>query len=265
LERDKHMPFAPLEGGQLHYRFDGPQELPVLVLSNSLGTDLSMWDTQIPAFTQHFRVLRYDSYGHGKSTFAGGGFKIDKLGEDVVRLLDHPGIANVSFCGLSVGGLVGQWLGLHAAARLNKLVLCNTAAHIGTAEAWNARIDAVKKGGLASISAGILERWFTPGFHARHQDTANHFRQVIESTPAESYIATCEAIRDADLREEVSKIRVKTLVIAGTQDKATPPEGGRYLTERIVGSKYVELDTAHLSNVELPQQFSEEVLKFLVS
>jgi len=259
------MPFAPVEGVQLHYRFDGPQELPVLVLSNSLGTDLSMWDAQIPVFTQRFRVLRYDSYGHGASTFAGGGFRIGRLGEDVVRLLDHLGIANISFCGLSVGGLVGQWLGLHAAERLTKLVLCNTAAHIGTSDSWNARIDAVKKGGLASISESILERWFTRRFHERDPATVNHFRQILEATPSGSYIATCAAIRDADLREEVSKIHVKTLVIAGTQDKATPPEGGRNLIERIVGSKYVEFDTAHLSNVEFAQQFSEEVLKFLVS
>jgi 3-oxoadipate enol-lactonase len=259
------MPFAPVEGAQLHYRFDGPQELPVLVLSNSLGTDLSMWDAQIPAFTQRFRILRYDSYGHGASTFAGGGFRIDRLGEDVVRLLDHLGIANISFCGLSVGGLVGQWLGLHAAERLTKLALCNTTARIGTADTWNARIDAVKKGGLASISKSILDRWFTPSFHERDPATVNHFRQILEATPSESYMATCEAIRDADLREEVSKIHIKTLVIAGAQDKATPPEGGRYLAERIAGSKYVEFDTAHLSNVEFPQQFSEEVLKFLGS
>ena len=259
------MPFAPVQGAQLHYRFDGLQELPVLVLSNSLGTDLSMWDSQIPAFTQHFRVLRYDSYGHGASTFAGGGFGIDRLGEDVVRLLDHLDITNVSFCGLSVGGLVGQWLGLNATVRLNKLVLCNTAAQIGTADAWNARIDAVKKGGLASISESILARWFTPRFHERDPGTVNRFRQILEATPAESYVATCAAIRDADLREEVSKIHIKTLVIGGTQDKATPPEGGRFLAERIVGSKYLQLDTAHLSNAELPQQFSEEVLKFLAS
>lgn len=259
------MPFAPVEGGQVHYRFDGRQDLPVLVLSNSLGTDLSMWDAPLPAFTQHFRVLRYDSRGHGASTFTGGTFGIDRLGQDVIRLLDHLGIRSVSFCGLSVGGLVGQWLGLNAAKQMKQLVLCNTAARIGTADAWNARIEAVKKGGLAAISEGILERWFTRRFHERHPEIVNHFRQILEATPMESYVATCAAIRDADLREEVSKIPVNTLVIAGTQDKATPPEGGRYLAERIAGSKYVEFDTAHLSNVELPQPFSEEVLKFLVS
>jgi 3-oxoadipate enol-lactonase len=258
------MPFAPVEGGQIHYRLDGKVELPVLVLSNSLGTDFSMWDLQVPAFTEHFRVLRYDSYGHGASTFAAGGFGIDRLGQDVVRLLDHLGIATVSFCGLSVGGLVGQWLGLNAAKRVGKLVLCNTAAHIGTAEGWNARIDAINKGGIPSISTGILERWFTAPFHEREPGTVDRFRQILEATPPESYVATCAAIRDADLRGEVSKIRAHTLVIAGTQDKATPPEGGRFLNERIAGSKYVELDTAHLSNVELPQRFSGEVLKFLV-
>jgi 3-oxoadipate enol-lactonase len=258
------MPFVPVEGGQIHYRLDGKVELPVLVLSNSLGTDFSMWDLQVPAFTEHFRVLRYDSYGHGASTFAAGEFDVDRLGQDVVRLLDHLGIATVSFCGLSVGGLVGQWMGLHAAKRVGKLVLCNTAAHIGTAEGWNTRIDAINKGGIPSISTVILERWFTPRFHESEPGTVDRFRQILEATSAASYVATCAAIRDADLRGEVSKIRAQTLVIAGTQDKATPPEGGRFLNERIAGSKYVELDTAHLSNVELPQRFSEEVLKFLV-
>jgi 3-oxoadipate enol-lactonase len=263
-ERDKYqMPFAPVEGGQIHYRLDGKPELPVLVLSNSLGTDLSMWDAQAPEFTRHFRVLRYDSYGHGASAFASGGIKIGRLGQDVVRLLDHLGIASVSFCGLSVGGMVGQLLGLNAAKRVEKLVLCNTAAQIGTVEGWNARIDSVKKGGLASISKGILERWFTPGFHAREPGTVDRFRKILETPPPQGYVATCAAIRDADLRGEVAKIRAKTLVIAGMQDKATPPEGGRYLAECIPGSKYVELDTAHLSSVELPRRFSEEVLKFL--
>jgi 3-oxoadipate enol-lactonase len=259
------MPFAPVEGGQIHYRLDGKQESPVLVLSNSLGMELSMWDAQMPAFTERFRLLRYDSYGHGASTFGARGFKIDRLGEDVIRLLDHLGIATASFCGLSVGGLVGQWLGLNAAKRMEKIVLCNTAARIGTAESWNARIDAVNNGGISSISKGILERWFTASFREREPGTVERLRKILEATPPEGYVATCTAIRDADLRDEISNIRAKTLVIAGTHDKATPPEGGRYLAEQIVASKYVELDTAHLSNVELPGQFSEEVLKFLGS
>jgi 3-oxoadipate enol-lactonase len=265
MSESKNMPIAPVEGGQIHYRLDGKQESPVLVLSNSLGMDLSMWDAQVPAFTERFRLLRYDSYGHGASTFGAGGIKIERLGQDVVRLIDHLGIATASFCGLSVGGLVGQWLGLNAAKRVEKIVLCNTAAQIGNAESWNARIDAVNKGGIPSISKNILERWFTASFREREPGTVERLRKILEATPAEGYVATCAAIRDADLRGEVSKIRAKTLVIAGTHDKATPPDGGRYLAEQIVSSRYVELDAAHLSNVELPGRFSEEVLNFLAS
>ena len=259
------MPFAPLPDGQIHYRFDGQQDLPVLLLSHSLGADLSMWDAQVPAFTRHFRVLRYDSHGHGASTFVAGGFNMGSLGQSVVGLLDHLGIAAVSFCGLSVGGLIGQWLALNAANRVRKIVLCNTAARIGTADGWNARIDAINKDGLASLSTGILDRWFTPGFRERKPRTVDRFRKILEATPAESYRSTCSAIRDTDMRGEVSRIGAPTLVIAGTQDLATPPEDGRYLADRIVASKYVELDTAHLSNVELPIRFSEEVLEFLGS
>jgi 3-oxoadipate enol-lactonase len=258
------MPFAPVEGGQLHYHLDGKQDSPVLVLSNSLGADLSMWDAQVPAFTQHFRVLRYDSYGHGASAAGLREHKIDMLGKDVVRLLDHLGIMNVSFCGLSVGGMVGQWLALNVGARLKKLVLCSTAAHIGTVESWNARVEAIRQGGIPSVSQAILERWFTPVFHQREPGTVERFRKVLETTPLESYLATCAAIRDADFRGEISRVRTKTLIITGAQDKVAPPEDGRFLAERILGSRYVELDAAHLSNVELPQRFSEEALKFLV-
>jgi 3-oxoadipate enol-lactonase len=259
------MPFAPVSGGKIHYRLDGQQGKPVLVFSNALGTDLSMWDAQVAEFARHFRVLRYDSYGHGASSFETGGFQIERLGKDVVELFDHLEIKSAAFCGLSVGGLVGQWLGLHASNRLMKLVLCNTAAQIGNSDAWNARIESVNKGGIAAISNGVLERWFTPAFHQREPGTVERLRKILESTSPESYAATAAAIRDADFRGDISKIRTDTLVIAGLQDKSTPPEGGRYLAQQIANSKYVELDAAHLSNVELPQRFSEEVLKFLIN
>jgi 3-oxoadipate enol-lactonase len=257
------MPFAPVEGGQIHYEVDGEESLPALVLSNSLGTDLTMWDAQIPAFTQHFQILRYDSFGHGKSTFSSGEYKMEMLSKDVLKLMDHLGFAKAHFCGLSVGGMVGQWLALNAGNRLAKVVLCNTAARIGTQESWNARIDSVRRGGVSAVSHGILARWFTASFHEREPATVDRFRKILEDTDPESYSATCAAIRDADFRTDVPKIRAKTLVVAGTQDKATPPEDGRYLAERILGSRYIEFDTAHLSNVEAAQQFSDEVLKFL--
>jgi 3-oxoadipate enol-lactonase len=259
------MPFAPVEGGQIHYQIDGRRNLPVLVLSNSLGTNISMWDDQIPAFTNHFQVLRYDSYGHGKSTFSAGGFKIDRLGRDVVKLMAHLGLESVHFCGLSVGGIVGQWLALNAGERLNKIALCNTGAKIGTVESWNARIQAVETGGMSSISQTILERWFMPSFHEREPAMVDRFRKMIEATSSDAYVATCAALRDADLRSDVLRIRTKTLVVTGTHDTSIPPESGRYLHEQIHGSTYVELDAAHLSNAEVPQRFSEEVLNFLVN
>ena len=257
------MPFAPVEGGQLHYKVDGEASLPALVFSNSLGTDLTMWDAQIPVFTKHFRVLRYDSFGHGQSTFTPRENTIEMLGKDVLKLMDHLGIENAYFCGLSVGGMVGQWLALNAGKRFSKVVLCNTAARIGTAEGWNARIDAVRKGGVSAVSQGILERWFTAPFQEREPATVDRFRRILEGTNPESYAATCAAIRDADFRAEIPKIRARTLVVAGTQDKATPPGDGRNLSEQIPGSRYFELNTAHLSNVEAARQFTDEILNFL--
>jgi 3-oxoadipate enol-lactonase len=257
------MPFAPIEGGQIHYRLDGKEGLPVLVLSNSLGTNLSLWDEQVPAFTQHFQVLRYDSYGHGESEMKNGAYAIDMLSIAVLKLIDHLGLSTVYFCGLSVGGLVGQWLALNAEKRLVKAVLCNTSARIGDIESWNTRIEAVATGGVASISDAVLDRWFTASFRKRQPATVDRIRQMLEGTSSDSYIATCAAIRDADFRNEISKIRVRTLVMSATHDRAAPPENGKYLAEQILGSRYVELDAAHLSNLELPQQFSESVLKFL--
>ncbi len=257
------MPFAPVEGGQIHYEVDGEASLPALVLSNSLGTDLTMWDTQILAFTHDFQVLRYDSFGHGQSTFSTRPNAIEMLGKDVLTLMDHLGIQDAYFCGLSVGGMVGQWLALNAGKRFAKIVLCNTAARIGTEESWNGRIDAVRRGGVSAVSQGILERWFTAPFREREPATVERFRKILEATNPDSYSATCAAIRDADFRTEVPKIRAKTLVVAGTQDKATPPGDGRYLAEWIPSSKFIELNTAHLSNVEAARQFSDEVLKFL--
>ena len=258
------MPFAPIEGGQIHYRLDGTEGLPVLVLSNSLGTNLSLWDAQIPAFTRHFQVLRYDSYGHGESEMKNGAYKIDMLSTAVLKLIDRLGFATVNFCGLSVGGLVGQWLALNADKRLAKVVLCNTSARIGNIESWNTRIETVATGGIASISDAVLDRWFTPSFRERQPAAVARIRVMLEGTSLDSYIATCAAIRDADFRNEISKIRVRTLIMSATHDRAAPPENGKYLAERILGSSYVELDAAHLSNVELTEQFSEAVLKFLV-
>lgn len=216
------------------------------------------------AFARYFRVLRYDSRGHGASTASAGEYTIERLQNDVLGLVDHLGIATFSFCGLSLGGMVGMSLALHIPQRVNKLVLCNTAAHIGTPESWNARIDTVRKNGVSAISEAILQRWFTVSFLERESGTIDRLRRMLLTTPADGYIATCAAIRDADLRDAVSQLRSRTLVLAGSRDPVIPPEDRRFLAEQIPGAQYVELEAAHLSNLELPQRFEEEVLRFLL-
>jgi 3-oxoadipate enol-lactonase len=252
-----------VNGARIHCRLDGRPEAPVLVLSNSLGADVSMWEPQLGAFTRHFRVLRYDTRGHGASEVTPGDYTLDLLGRDVAGLLDQLGIKRASFCGLSMGGLIGMWLGLRVPDRMEKLVLCNTGACIGSADTWNARIDAVRKGGLAAISDAVLQRWFTSAFREREPGAVDRFKQVFLKTSPEGYVANCAAIRDADLRDEIAGIRALTLVVTGSHDLATPPAGARFMAERIPEAKYLELDSAHISNVEVAARFTEEVLKFL--
>jgi 3-oxoadipate enol-lactonase len=256
--------FLDVEGGRIHYCVDGKRDAPALVMSNSLGTDLSMWEPQMPALLRHFRVVRYDGRGHGASAAGSGEYSIERLAKDVLSLIDCLAIRTASFCGLSMGGMVGMWLALNAPERLNKLLLCSTGAKIGTADGWNARIDAVRKNGMAAIAEGVLQRWFTAPFLEKERATVDRVRRLLLAIPPDAYAATCVAIRDADLRDAIARIRAQTLVVSGSRDVATPPADGRFLAERIPGARYVELEAAHLSNIEAPRQFTEEVLRFLV-
>ena len=205
------MPFAESNGARLNYRFDGPADAPVLVLSNSLGTNLSMWDPQIPALAEHFRVLRYDTRGHGQSSVTAGPYSITQLGRDVVGLLDAVGIERAHFCGLSMGGVTGMWLGVYAPERINRLVLCNTAAKIGAADMWNARIETVRTNGLSAVAETQAQRWFTPAFIAKAPDVIAATRQMIASTSPDGYAANCGAIRDMDQRETISRDSARAL------------------------------------------------------
>lgn len=257
------MPFAELADVKLHYRFDGDESLPVLVLSNSLGTSLDMWQPQIPALTQRFRVLRYDTRGHGQSSVTEGPYSIAQLGGDVIALLDHLGLQRVHFCGLSMGGITGMWLGVHHGDRLDKLILCNTAAYIGPPENWTNRAAAVERDGVASIAAAVVDKWLTPDFAAQQADLVQTLRTMLGATDARGYAANCRAVRDSDLRNDVQRIATPTLVIAGTGDIPTPPADGRYLAETIPGARYVELYAAHLSNLQQVEGFNQAVLEFL--
>ena len=257
------MPFAETNGARLNYRFDGPADAPVLVLSNSLGTNLSMWDPQIPALAARFRVLRYDTRGHGESAVTAGPYSITQLGRDVVGLLDGLGIERAHFCGLSMGGVIGMWLGVYAAERINRLVLCNTAAKIGTTEGWNTRIEMVRTKGMGAVAETQAQRWFTPAFTAKSQDVVASMRQMIANTSPDGYAANCGAIRDMDQRETISRIRARTLVIGGSHDPVIPAADVRYLADTIPDAKLVELDASHLSNVEAADAFTNALLKFL--
>lgn len=244
-------------------RFDGPPGAPVLVLSNSLGTNLALWDDQMPAFGARFRVLRYDTRGHGSSPVTPGAYSIELLSRDVLTLLDAFNIERAHFCGLSLGGMTGMWLGIHAAERIDRLVLANTAPQISSAEIWNARIDSVRNGGTGAIVDSVLERWFTAGFRTRAAQAVARVRSMLVSTSPEGYVACCAAVRDANLWPGLAAIRSPTLVIAGKHDVATPAAEGKKMAERIADARYIELDAAHISNVEAANRFTAEAVAFL--
>jgi 3-oxoadipate enol-lactonase len=258
------MPFAKVDGGRIHYRIDGDPDAPVLVLSNSLGTDLSMWDRLVAALSRSFRILRYDSRGHGRSLVTSGPYRIEQLARDVVSLLDGLEMARVHYCGLSLGGMVGIWLGAHEPSRVDRLVWASTAAHLGPPEAWDARLEAIRQGGMASVADRIIERWFTPAFRGRCAAAVNATRQMLLTAPSDGYTACCAAVRDRDQRAELASIRALTLVIAGRHDPATPPATCRLIADAIHRARLVELSAAHLSNIEGAEAFNAAVLGFLL-
>jgi 3-oxoadipate enol-lactonase len=252
-----------IQGERFNCCVEGEAGAPTLVLSSSLGTNLAMWDTQMPAFSQRFRVVRYDSRGHGASALTPGPYTIERLARDVIALLDTLSIDRAHFCGLSMGGAVGMWLGANVQERIDRLVLCNTAPKIYSPEVWNTRIDTVRKGGVAVIADAVLKGWFTAPFHERAPQAVARMRAMLTTTPTEGYVACCAALRDMDQWKALATIKRPTLVIAGTHDPATPPAAAKRMVESIEGSRYVELDAAHLSNVEAAAPFTEAVTQFL--
>lgn len=260
------MPAVQLADGELNYLLEGPAGAPVLVLSNSLGTDLQMWEAQLAAFTEHFRVLRYDTRGHGQSLVSPGFYSIEQNGRDVLALLDALDIAKAHFCGLSMGGLIGQWLAINAGERLDKLVLCNTAAKIASPEVWNPRIDSVLREGHSAMLAlrdGSIARWFTAEFAAAEPTQVEPLVAMLAQTSPQGYAANCAAVRDADFREQLGAIQAPTLIVCGSADPVTTVADGHFMAERIAGAQLLELPAAHLSNVEAGEAFSQPVLAFL--
>jgi 3-oxoadipate enol-lactonase len=224
-----------------------------------------MWAPQVSEVRKKLQVLRYDMRGHGQSSFTAGPYSIEQLGKDVIALLDALDLDRVNFCGLSMGGMIGMWLGANAPERLNRLVLCNTAAKIGTSEVWNARIEAVRKDGVKSVASAVIERWFSAAFREKAPAKVASTLKMLEESNPEGYAACCAAVRDFDFRKQLGRIRIPVLVIAGAHDPSTPPADGRFLAEQIPGARYAELDAAHLSNIEDQDRFNREVIAFLYS
>ncbi len=251
------------DGCTIHAELEGPDRAPVLMLSNSLGTNLHMWDGQVGPFTRHFRLVRYDRRGHGKSGAPKGPYTMERLGRDVLGVLDSLSIGKINWCGLSMGGMVGMWLGANAANRVDKLILSNTAAYFPDKTMWDARIKAIREKGLQGLIDANMERWFTKGFRERAPAAMAKMREMFVATNVEGYIGCGEAIRDMDHRPLLSKITAPTLVIAGKYDPATTLEAGEFIKEHVPGAQIAVLDAAHISNLEQPQFYADTVLGFL--
>lgn len=247
----------------VRYEVDGDPGAPPLLLINSIGSTREMWARQMGAFRSAFRVIRYDARGHGTSSVPRGSYTLDQLGGDALAVLDEAGAPAAHVCGISLGGITAQWLALNAATRVRGLVLANTAARIGTVESWTERIAVVHQKGMSAVADLAMERWFTPGFRQRDPETVHAFRTMIQNCPADGYLGCCAALRDTDLRDQVSAITAPTLLIASTADTATPVDGLEFLRERLHTSRLVTLDSAHLSNVERAEEFTEAVMDFL--
>jgi 3-oxoadipate enol-lactonase len=256
------MPMIDADGCLLNVSVDGRDSGPTLMLSNSLGCNMAMWEPQMPALTKLFRVIRYDRRGHGKSGM-NGPTSMERYGRDVLAILDDLNIDKVHWCGLSMGGMVGQWLGANAPQRFNKIILANTSSYYPDPTNWINRIKAVREGGLASVADAVISGWLTADFREREPDTAAKMKAMLLASPVEGYLAACEALSTLDQRDLLPKIKSPVLVIAGRHDNATPVAAGEFIRSNIPGASMTLLDAAHISNVEQPHEFTEAVVGFL--
>jgi 3-oxoadipate enol-lactonase len=250
-------------GCRIWYSVSGRDDGEALLLSNSLGTDAELWTPQLPELARAFRVVRYDTRGHGRSQAPPGSYTLERLGQDALAVLDAAGVARAHVCGISLGGLTAMWLALFAAPRVGRIVLANTNARVGTHESWDQRIALVREQGMAAVAAATMERWFTAGFRQREPGACERIRAMVAACPPEGYVGCCGALRTADLREQVGGIAAPALVVTGVHDPVTSPAAAAELAARIPHARLVTLPAAHLSNVEEAAAFTSAVLVFL--
>ncbi len=253
-----------VRGVTLHYRDEGPQDGPVIAFSNSLGTDFRIWDRLLPLLRAGWRVIRYDTRGHGLSEAPAHGWTMDDLGDELAGLLDGLRVRQAVICGLSIGGMIAQTLAARRPDLARALILCDTAAKIGDAALWNARIAAVERDGIASISGPILERWFSARFHAHRREELALWREMLTRTPVAGYAGCSAAIRDADLSESTARLRLPVLAVVGDQDGATPPALVEATARMIPGARFSVIDGAgHLPCIEQPAALAVLINDFL--
>jgi 3-oxoadipate enol-lactonase len=248
---------------EVTHRIDGRDDAPPLLLSNSLGSTTAMWDPQVPALAERFRVVRYDHRGHGAAPVPDGPYALDDLGADAVALLDRLGIERAHVCGLSLGGMVGMWLAINAPERVDRLVVCCTSAMLADDHDWADRAAKVRAGGLEAVADAVVGRWLTPGHAAAHSDLAAGLRAMLCDTPPEGYAACCDAIRTMDLIPQLGAVRSPSLIVAGAQDEATRPVHAERIAALIPGCRMEVVDAAHLANVERPDEVTALILSHL--
>lgn len=252
-----------LNGVTLNYQAFGDAANPALVFSNSLGTQLNMWQSQVEFFKEDFYVICYDTRGHGASSTPTGPYTVAQLGQDVINLLDHLKVEKAVFCGLSMGGLIGQWLAIYQAERFNKVVVCNTAAKIGEEKAWLERAALVREHGLEQIAATAASRWFTDSFIQANPDVVAALSQDLATGSKLGYANCCEALAVEDLREEIQGISIPLLVVAGKQDPVTTVADAQFIVDQVADSQMLEVDASHISNIEQSDAFNQGILEFI--
>lgn len=259
------MPTFTSQDAQIHYQTFGDPAQPAIIFSNSLGTALDMWQAQIDFFQQHHYVICYDTRGHGASSAPQGPYDLAQLGLDVIHLLDHLQLSQASFCGISMGGLTGQWLAIHYPQRFHHVIVCNTAAKIGQAQAWQQRADLVRTQGLAPIAETAASRWFSEGFIQQNSAVIAQLSDQLAAGNAEGYASCCEALAVADLTAEIKNISVPVLIIAGQQDPVTTVADGQFMQQQIGHSQLFEINASHISNIEQANAFNHAVQDFIAA
>jgi 3-oxoadipate enol-lactonase len=258
------MPIADLPSVRLHYEIEGPNDAPVVMLSNSLMSNLSMWKPQLPALLDAFRVLRYDTRGHGESEVTAAPYSIEQLADDAAALITFTGVGAVHFAGLSMGGMIGQQLAIRHPDKVLSLSLCDTASEMPTPAMWNDRLSTAREKGIAGLVDGTIKRWFVPDFVVKAADTIDEVRRMILMTPLEGYIGCASAVRDMSQTHLLKQIKAPTQVIVGREDPACTLAQSQVLQNEIPGAVlHVIDDAAHLANIEKPAQFTQLLVDFI--